>query len=79
MRLTGKCLQQVMRLDDAAQVELLQALGVKAGEQHVVNRQEIDLAGLEVFHPLFALVLAADVVQDQRSILTRFASRVRAA
>ena len=65
---TGQRLQEVVRLDDAAQVQLFQALGIKAGEQHVVNKQEVDLAVLEVLHPVFALLLAAHVVQDQRGI-----------
>ena len=65
---TGQRLQEVVRLDDAAQVQLFQALGIKAGEQHVVNKQEVDLAVLEVLHPVFAFLLAAHVVQDQRGI-----------
>jgi hypothetical protein len=55
-----------VRLDDAAQVKFFQAFGIKAGEQHVVDKQEVDLAGLEVFHPLLALIFAAYIVQNQR-------------
>ena len=64
----GERLQEVVRLDDAAEIEFFQALGIKAGEQHVVNKQKVNLASLEVFHPLFALILGANVMQNQRGI-----------
>ena len=63
---SGECLQQVMGLDDATEIELFQSLGIKAREQHVVDKQEVDLACLEVFDPILALVFAAYIVQDQR-------------
>ena len=45
-----------------------QALGIKAGEQHIIGRQKVYLASLEILNPIFAFFLAADIMQDQRSI-----------
>ena len=49
-----------------AQIELFQARCVKAGQKHVVHKQDVDFARFEIFDPLVAFVLCADVVQYQR-------------
>ncbi|GCV20816.1 hypothetical protein HmCmsJML025_03607 [Escherichia coli] len=54
-----------MLSDHPPEVEFFQPFGVEAGEQHVVNEQQVNLARFELLHPFFALLLAADVVQDQ--------------
>ena len=51
--------------DHSSEVEFFQPFGIKAGEQHVVDEQQVNLARLELFHPFFTFLLAADVVQDQ--------------
>ena len=58
-------LEQVVRLDDTAEVELLQACGIEAGEQHVEDEEDVDLAFLEGFHQLLAVRLGACVMQDE--------------
>ena len=54
-----------MITDYTPEVKLFQPLGVKTSEQHVVDKKQIDLTGLEVFYPVFALLFATHVVQNQ--------------
>ncbi len=58
-------LQEVVRLDDAAEVKFLEPPGVETGEQHVVNEEDVDFPLLEVLHPRLALILGAHIVKDQ--------------
>lgn len=54
-----------MLADDSAQIDLFEPRSIEAGEQNVEDKQEVDFARLEVFHPVFAFVLGAYVMQDQ--------------
>ena len=55
-----------MGFDEPAQIEFFQARRVKAGQKHVVHKQDVGFARFETFDPLIALVFSADVVQYQR-------------
>ena len=50
----------------SAQIEFFQARRVKTGQKHVVHKQDVDFACFEIFNPLVAFVLSANVVQYQR-------------
>lgn len=50
----------------SAQIEFFQARRVKAGQKHVVHKQDVGFARFEIFNPLVAFFLSADVVQYQR-------------
>lgn len=43
-----------MRLDDAAEVEFLEAARVEAGQEHVVDEEQVDFTRLEVLDLLLA-------------------------
>ena len=67
---SGECLQQVVRLDGAAQVELLKPVRVEAGEQHVEHDEYVDGAVvlLEAVADFAAVLLGALVVQDEPAL-----------
>ena len=62
----GQGLQKIVGFDEPAQIEFFQARRVKAGQKHVVHKQDVGFACFEVFNPLVAFVLSADIVQYQR-------------
>ena len=61
----GQRLEQVVLSDHPPEVEFFQPLGIKAGEQHVVDEQKVNLARFKLLYPLFAFLLAADIMQNQ--------------
>jgi len=54
-----------VRLDDAAEVELLQPGGIESGEEHVEDKEYVDLAFFEGLHLGLALALGAYVVKNE--------------
>ena len=61
----GERLEEVVRLDDATEVKLLQPPRIEAGEKHVIDEEDVDFPVLEILHPLLPLLLGALVVEDE--------------
>ena len=62
---TGQRLQKVVFLDDTPQILLFQAGGIKAGEQHIKDHQQINFSFLKIILVSPAGFLVVHIVQDQ--------------
>ena len=61
----GQRLQEAVILDHTAQIQFFQARRVKAGQQHIVNHQQIYGAFFEMIDFLFPGFFVVLIVQDQ--------------